>query len=210
MGVGFAIGGQADGGPARNPLTNVAYQDAKLAQGYIVDAGGMQVGLSSLDTAGFDFVALGRDASGSDWAQPMGSLSLPGGFDIRLPVLVDTGVDEMLIFVKPHDRPTGFANGSLLPAGTAVGVCVPPDGTVAQLALRYAFVTGAPDMPMAPSSVQWRDGHGLNTGRNVLAGFDYLFDATGGRIGFRPRAQVSKLPTRHPLALLGSDVEPST
>ena len=38
---------------------------------------------------------------------------------------------------------------------------------------------------MAPSHVEWRVGKGINTGRNVLAGADYLYDATLGRIGFR-------------------------
>jgi hypothetical protein len=38
---------------------------------------------------------------------------------------------------------------------------------------------------MAPSSVEWRDGKGINTGRNVLAGVDYLYDGAAGKIGFR-------------------------
>jgi hypothetical protein len=38
---------------------------------------------------------------------------------------------------------------------------------------------------MAPSLVEWRDGKGINTGRNVLAGADYLYDAVSGKIGFR-------------------------
>lgn len=33
--------------------------------------------------------------------------------------------------------------------------------------------------------VEWRVGHGINTGRNVLAGADYLYDAEAGRVGFR-------------------------
>lgn len=40
------------------------------------------------------------------------------------------------------------------------------------------------------SQVAWRIANGINTGRNVLAGADYLYDATAGRIGFRvPLAQ---------------------
>jgi hypothetical protein len=39
---------------------------------------------------------------------------------------------------------------------------------------------------MAPSWVEWRNvENGINTGINVLAGADYLYDAAGGRIGFR-------------------------
>ncbi len=40
---------------------------------------------------------------------------------------------------------------------------------------------------MAPSHTEWRVGRGVNTGRNVLAGADYLYDATAGHIGFRAR-----------------------
>jgi hypothetical protein len=46
-------------------------------------------------------------------------------------------------------------------------------------------MTGDISQPMAPSQVEWRIGNGINTGRNVLAGADYLYDATVGRIGFR-------------------------
>jgi hypothetical protein len=56
---------------------------------------------------------------------------------------------------------------------------------VAEPALRYSFVTGDTSQPMAPSCVEWRLGKGINTGRNVLAGADYLYDAAGGHIGFR-------------------------
>jgi hypothetical protein len=36
LGVGFAIGGLADGGPARNPLLHLTYQGEKLRRGYII------------------------------------------------------------------------------------------------------------------------------------------------------------------------------
>jgi hypothetical protein len=56
-------------------------------------------------------------------------------------------------------------------------------------ALQYSFITGDTSQPMA-SQVAWRIANGINTGRNVLAGADYLYDATAGRIGFRvPLAQ---------------------
>jgi hypothetical protein len=52
--------------------------------------------------------------------------------------------------------------------------------------LQYSFVAGDASQPMAPSWVEWRNvENGINTGINVLAGADYLYDAAGGRIGFR-------------------------
>lgn len=38
LGIGFAIGGLADSGPARNTLLHLEYQDAKLSPGYIVSS----------------------------------------------------------------------------------------------------------------------------------------------------------------------------
>jgi hypothetical protein len=47
---------------------------------------------------------------------------------------------------------------------------------------------------MAPTQVTWR-GDGIDTGRNVLAGADYLYDAAGGHTGFRfpPESSVSSI-----------------
>jgi hypothetical protein len=62
-----------------------------------------------------------------------------------------------------------------------VSILAPP----AEPILNYGFMTGTVGQPMAPSYVEWRIGNGINTGRNVLAGADYLYDAASGRIGFR-------------------------
>jgi len=51
--------------------------------------------------------------------------------------------------------------------------------------LQYSFVTGDTSQAMAPSQVEWRVGNGINTGRDVLASADYLYDVAGGLIGFR-------------------------
>jgi hypothetical protein len=185
LGIGFAIGGLADGGPTRNPLLHLSYQGACLSHGYIVSSQGIDAGLTSLNTDGFAFVALNRDATGADWLQPVGSLGLADGFSVDLPVLVDTGIKEMLVFLNVADRPPVLANYSAFPDGIAVSVAVPPADQVPEPALQYAFITGDTSQPMAPSWVEWRDGNGINTGRNVLAGADYLYDAVGGRIGFR-------------------------
>jgi hypothetical protein len=190
LGIGFAIGGLADGGPARNPLLHLTYHSATLSPGYIVSSQAINAGLTPLDTAGFAFGSLDRNASGEDWMQPMGSLGLPDGFSVDLPVLMDTGIDEMLLWLHADDRPPTLANYSELPAGIEVSISVPPADQVGEPVLQYTFVTGDTSQPMAPSQVDWRDGTGINTGRNVLAGADYLYDSAGGRIGFRvPRAQ---------------------
>jgi hypothetical protein len=73
----------------------------------------------------------------------------------------------------------------VLPAGIALSVAAPPADQVAEPALHFSFITGDMSWPMAPSRVAWRVGYGINTGINVLAGADYLYDATEGRVGFR-------------------------
>jgi hypothetical protein len=181
LGIGFAIGGLADGGPGRNPLLHLEYQGTKLSQGYIVSAQAIEAGLTPLNSAGFAFGTLERNACGEDWMQPIGRLGLPGGFSVELPVLMDTGIDKMLLWLPVNDRPATLAYHSPFPAGVEVTVAVPSTDP----ALAYTFVTGAMSRPMAPTQVKWRDGHGINTGAKVLAGADYLYDAAAGRIGFR-------------------------
>jgi hypothetical protein len=189
-GIGFAIGGMADGGPARNPLLHVRYQGALLSRGYIVSTQGVDVGLTSLNTEGFAFLVLDQDGSGEDWNQPLGSVALSGdfsadGFYADLPILVDTGIDQMILWVNADNPPPNLSPGATFPAGVSVEISAPPTDSGDELALQYAFVTGDANQPMAPTQITWRVGNGINMGRNVLAGADYLFDATAGRIGFR-------------------------
>ena len=49
-----------------------------------------------------------------------------------------------------------------------------PSPNVSATVLQDSFTTGETSDPMAPSTVEWRDDSGINTGRNVLAGADYL------------------------------------
>ena len=173
LGIGFAIGGLADGGPARNPL---------LHSTYIIGSQGLEAGLTSLNTIGFAYLELQRNAAGTDWLQLIGSLGSPEGFSIDLQVLIDTGIDEMLLWLGVADRPPALANYSEFPAGVAVTVALPPSPNAP--ILRYSFVTGYASDPMAPPAVEWRDGNSINTGRGVLAGADYVYDAAR-LIGFR-------------------------
>ena len=183
LGVGFAIGGLADGGPARNPFLHLTYQGEKLHCGYIIGAQGLELGLTSLNTVGFAFIELQRNDADTDWLQPMASLGLTDGFSIDLPLLIDTGLDQMLLWLDVADSPPALANYTQFPPGIAVTIAAPPPPSTP--VLQYSFTTGDARDPMAPSVVEWRDGHGVNTGRNVLAGADYLYDAAAGSIGFR-------------------------
>jgi hypothetical protein len=190
FGIGFAIGGLADGGPARNPLLHVSYQGTHLSHGYIVTTQGIDVGLTALNTEGFAFITLERDASGVDWLQPYGRVALtgafsPDGFYADLPILMDTGIDTMILWLNADNTPPNLQTNSPFPAGITVSITSPPADQTSDPVLQYAFITGDASQPMAPSQVTWIGGAGINTGINVLAGADYLYDAAGGRIGFR-------------------------
>ena len=190
FGIGFGIDGHADGGPARNPLLHMSDHGERLSDGYIVSTRGVDVGLTAANTAGFAFIALDGDDSAADWRQPLGSVALsapfsPNGFTADLPILVDTGIKAMILWVGAGSAPPELTSGSSVPDGVKVSLSAPPADPGLEPALQYAFVTGEATQPMAPSQVEWRVGHGINTGRNVLAGADYLYDATAGRIGFR-------------------------
>ena len=100
-----------------------------------------------------------------------------------MPVLIDTGIKRMILWVSTESRPPGLTANSALRESVSVSVPARDPGT--EPALQYAFVTGVARQPMTPSEVYWRVGHGINTGRNVLAGADYLYDAMAGRVGFR-------------------------
>jgi hypothetical protein len=186
LGVGFAISGLADGGPPRNPILHLTYQGEKLRRGYIIRTQGLEAGLTSANTEGFVFVELHRNADGDDWMQPMGTLGLPNNFSVDLPVLVDTGVPEMLLWLSHADRPPGSANATEVAAGVAVTITAPAGPNAP--ALQYSFVAGDATDPAAPSAVEWRNGTGINTGRHILASADYLYDAARGMIGFRSPA----------------------
>ena len=189
FGIGFGIDGHADGGTARN-RSAMSDHGERLNDGYIVSTRGVDVGLTAANTAGFAFIALDRNDLGRGLAatprRPLPSApSAPNGFAVNLPILVDTGIKAMILWVGAGSAPPELASGSSVPDGVKVSLLAPPADPGLEPALQYGFVTGDASQPMAPSQVEWRMGHGINTGRNVQAGADYLYDATAGRIGFR-------------------------
>jgi hypothetical protein len=185
FGTGFEIGRLADGGPGRNPLLHLDYQGEHLNRGYIVTTQGIDVGLTSLNSEGFGFIGLDLNEAGEDWLQPLGHYSLSGAVDPAIPagdlrILIDTGIDQMILWLSDVAAHPDVPSGTALPGGVSVSISVPADPI-----LNYNFLTGIAGQPMASSDVEWRIGDGINTGRNVLAGADYLYDAEAGRVAFR-------------------------
>lgn len=193
LGIGFAreADHQAQSTPDKNPFLSL--DSGRVRRGYVVTREGVHVGLTEANTRGdFAFVKLARDAGGRDWAAPPACITVN---DSAAPacgtVLVDTGVTRMFLTVPP-DQVVGaleegpgraeLAPGTRIRIGLAGGAEF-PDG--------YGFVVGEQRDRMAPNGITLV-GIGsrptfVNTSFNALNGFDYLYDADGGYVGYRFR-----------------------
>ena len=97
--------------------------------------------------------------------QPIGSLSLSGdfsahGFSADLPILVDTGIDDMILWVSPNHAQPNLPSHSAFPTGITASISAPPADLVTEPVLQYSFITGDTSQPMAPSKIEWRIGKG--------------------------------------------------
>jgi hypothetical protein len=90
----------------------------------------------------------------------------------------------MIVGLPVAGRPPALRDS--IPNNTAIRIGLP---TLTNSAMTYTVTVGAADDPLAPQgnpSARWSEsGPFVNTGRHLLAGYDYMFDAVGGRIGFR-------------------------
>lgn len=196
MGVGFGreYDGQTESTPDRNPLLNLARTGSdQLRRGYVITRTGVHVGLTRANTRGdFHFIPLERNPS------------IPGewkGVPVCITVnrqappscgsgLVDTGVTAMFLTLPPG-AVTGATDQDGTPrVGLAPGTMVSfdfPGGASRPAAAHYDLVVGG-SSPLAPTEVHLnttRPEPFVNTGVHFLNGFDYLYDADGGFVGFR-------------------------
>ena len=106
----------------------------------------------------------------------------------RHTVLVDTGINYM--FLSPPEG-TRLERGRRAPEGSGITVFM-PDQRNPQPAY-YGFTVGARGNPMHPERVEVVHDRGVfvNTGRMFLEGFDYLYDAAGGYVGFGWNGRLS-------------------
>ncbi|WP_422000530.1 hypothetical protein [Reyranella sp.] len=191
MGVGFDRNGAqgTEPGVPRNPFVSLVAlasgaPPATVRPGYIVTRTGVQLGMTAERTRGFAFIKLAPDARSRpgvpEWrAAPM--TVAVNGVSGRGTLLVDTGIGYM--FLSPPEG-TGLRRGGRPPEGTRIDVFV-PDRRMPQPA-SYGFAVGSHDNPMHPDHVDIVHDAGVfvNTGRMFLEGFDYLYDAAGGYVGF--------------------------
>ncbi|MFH1557227.1 MAG: hypothetical protein ABII76_20615 [Pseudomonadota bacterium] len=198
LGIGFARQGdhQAQSTPDRNPFLAVegmgdGEKPGAVRRGYVVTKRGVQVGLTGENAAGFAFTKLVRSTEFPDWAAAPACLSLNG----RMPdacgtALVDTGVSTMYVSLPPAQLQGQVTRDARrkpgLPAGATLSVKLGADGAGAA----YSFAVGDAANPLAPLNlvlVPRGERTFVNTSLRFLNGFDYLYDADGGYVGYRAR-----------------------
>jgi hypothetical protein len=197
LGVGYGNYAKTSDTPTAevNPFLELqAMQDGSARRGYIITRNAITLGLTDNDLASFSQVSLPKPSGPADgpaglpgsWGPAPGCFALPdNGNQTRCgTVLVDTGIATMIVGLDPTQRPPTMTD--TIPNGTQIRIGVP---TFTEPALTYSVTTGAADDGLAPQgnpAARWsRLGPFVNTGRHLLADYDYLFDAEAGHIGFR-------------------------
>jgi hypothetical protein len=184
-----------------NPLLNVALDDGtaegrRLSPGYIITPDYLEVGLTEQNQTGFGYAELqpSKLAPGT-WEGPDAAVTLSSGplfptpVTLQLPLLMDTGVQLMMLFADPAQLPAAWSSASTdqpkeVPGDVEISVAMPATGTPL---VSYAFGNGRNPLE-EPAGVKYMgNGSGVNTGLHVLHTYDYLFDGASLRMGFRPR-----------------------
>jgi hypothetical protein len=195
MGVGFDRGGVLPSNNVFLQLEDIVY--GRMSPGYVFSPDQVSIGLDREDTAeGFDYVTLDPNSeTAGDWRSVEGCFRFPA-VSKRFcgSMLLDTGIDSMLLGVAADARPAAVVDPSdskLLAPGTAVDITAPE---MRPWTLRDPFYY-QPNSPrlIVPKLVHWVKPPStppyifFNIGRTPLARFDYLYDARCGQVGFYDR-----------------------
>lgn len=168
-----------------NPFLQIdGMVSGSMHPGYIVLQNSVSLGLTTENTRGFRFIPLIRN--GADWRGAAGCFGFPGrpGHERMCgTILVDTGIPSMIVSRAAALRPPDLKTD--IPSGTAIAIAAPAfDNAV----VTYRFSVGDRGA-LTPSAIRWSKATGdnafVNTGRNLIRAYDYLYDAKCGRIGFR-------------------------
>ena len=199
MGVGFDRGraqGTEGSTAPRNPFVNLVSLASgapvsSIRPGYIVTRTGIHLGMNEALTRNFAFVKLSprgtTSASGlPQWNAAPLTVSVDGqvGTGTSLP---DTGINYMFLSPPPG---SALARGQRVPSGTRIEIWLPGQGGPGAF---YQVAVGDRANPMHPERVVVVADPGVfvNTGRMFFEGFDYLYDAAGGYVGYGWNARVS-------------------
>ncbi|TAJ82483.1 hypothetical protein [Reyranella sp.] len=197
MGVGFdrdSAQGTAVSAP-KNPfvsLTSLASGQpvSRVRPGYVITRNAVHLGMTPDLTRHMAFVKLTpktHPPGVPDWNGAPMTIAVDGRPG-RGTMLMDTGIDYM--FLSPPDG-TGLRRGHVAPEGTRIEIYL-PDRRQPQPA-HYNLTVGRRGNPLHPAKVEVVKDAGIfvNTGRMFLQGFDYLYDAAGGYVGYGWNGRVS-------------------
>jgi hypothetical protein len=193
-GTGFTWPASVVAAAANNPFTNLTYtKDVPLnsvRKGWLLTNQGVYLGMSSQLTKNFAFVKLEQNPATVGSTTPLWQ-SAPAAVGVNGVVkqgvsLVDTGVGEMLISPVAAN---GYPSGDM-PLGVSIDILFPSQSQPQPA--YYTFVVTSPANPganpMTPGTViVSEDTSGIvfvNTGRNFLQGFNYLYDGVSGYVGY--------------------------
>jgi hypothetical protein len=192
MGIGFDRGsaqGTAEADAPRNPFVNLVAlaSGAPLASvrpGYVITRTAVHLGMTAELTRDMAFTQLARNPAwrpdAPAWSAATMTVSVDG-VEGDGQILMDTGINYM--FLSPPQG-TRLQRGSRAPSGTQIGIFL-PDRRHPQPA-SYSFTVGERGNPMHPERIDVVHDAGIfvNTGRMFLEGFNYLYDAAGGYVGY--------------------------
>ena len=168
-----------------------------MRAGYTLDQSGVHIGLTK-DTKGYAYTNLVPTGltqvpgSPPDWQVPTGTLVYDGGnSSMTGRILVDVGIDYAFL-ILPNEPTSGNAT-----ANVTVNL-LNSNGAVSY------EINDKPDNILNPAYVQWSDpepglfseslppygSQFLNTGRDVINGFDLVYDGEDGYFGLKPNSTV--------------------
>jgi len=190
MGIGFDRHAAQGTEPTaeRNPFVALSAlasgaPASSVRPGYIVTRDAVYLGMTPELARPFAFVKLqprqARAGELPDWNAAPLTVSVDGVTGTGTS-LIDTGINYM--FLSPPAG-TALERGRPVPDGTKIAIWLPgptpPHAT-------YAFTVGDRSSPLQPERVVVVHDPGtfVNTGRMFLQGFDYLYDAAGGYVGY--------------------------
>ncbi|HTR62753.1 MAG TPA: hypothetical protein VMH37_13675 [Candidatus Binataceae bacterium] len=204
LGVGFDRNDPVQGDlfhtPAMNAFLNVtnANNGTDVAEGYILTStktAGANLGISSEAIGNFTTVNLAQsNIQFGDWLTPPGCFSfpqLPGVAPICGTVLLDVGIGDMYLGAPSDQWPPAAVDATLcppsVPANTQVEISV--GNNLGSPAMNYSFSYTPPNTaPPGPTAIHWSENDmiGVNTGRNPLTAFNYMYDSQCGMTGYAP------------------------
>ncbi|WP_425064886.1 hypothetical protein [Reyranella sp.] len=198
MGIGFDRGkaqATADNASPKNPFVSLVSLASgrpvsAVRPGYVITRTGVHLGMTPALTRHMAFVKLTPKAHAPgvpDWNGAPMTVSVDGVTG-RGTMLMDTGINYM--FLSPPAG-TRLEHGRRAPEGTRVELFM-PDRQRPQPAF-YEFRVGRRGNPLHPERVEVVHDATVfvNTGRMFLEGFDYLYDAAGGYVGYGWNGRVS-------------------